>query len=132
VVDGVDTARRENKRASQINSLINEWYCEELSDNIRAVLRRKREMGQYLGNYAPYGYEKSPFDHHVLVPCSQRAQVVAGIFRLYLMGFSCGGVAGVLDGGGVYCPRPWHWPRRGRTAAERRKAFGQHLPYARY
>ena len=49
VVDGVDTARRENKRASQINSLINEWYCEELSDNIRAVLRRKREMGQYLG-----------------------------------------------------------------------------------
>ena len=30
VVDGVDTARRENKRASQINSLINEWYCEEL------------------------------------------------------------------------------------------------------
>lgn len=104
VVDGVDTARRENKRASQINSLINEWYCEELSDNIRAVLRRKREMGQYLGNYAPYGYEKSPFDHHVLVPCSQRAQVVAGIFRLYLMGFSCGGVAAVLNGCGILSP----------------------------
>lgn len=131
VVDGVDTARRENKRASQINSLINEWYCEELSDNIRAVLRRKREMGQYLGNYAPYGYEKSPFDHHVLVPCSQRARVVAGIFRLYLMGFSCGGVAAVLNGCGILS-RPWHWPRRGRTAAERQKAFGQHLPYARY
>ena len=88
VVDGVDTARRENKRASQINSLINEWYCEELSDNIRAVLRRKREMGQYLGNYAPYGYEKSPFDHHVLVPCPPKAKVVTAIFRLYLMGFS--------------------------------------------
>lgn len=104
VVDGVDTARRENKRASQINSLINEWYCEELSDNIRAVLRRKREMGQYLGNYAPYGYEKSPFDRHVLVPCPQRAQVVAGIFRLYLLGFSCAGVAEVLNGCGILSP----------------------------
>lgn len=104
VVDGVDTARRENKRASQINSLINEWYCEELSDNIRAVLRRKREMGQYLGNYAPYGYEKSSFDHHVLVPCPQRAQVVAGIFRLYLLGFSCAGVAEVLNDCGILSP----------------------------
>lgn len=104
VVDGVDTARRENKRASQINSLINEWYCEELSDNIRAVLRRKREMGQYLGNYAPYGYEKSSVDHHVLVLCPQKAQVVMGIFRLYLLGFSCAGVAEVLNGCGILSP----------------------------
>ena len=104
VVDGVDTARRENKRASQINSLINEWYCEELSDNIRAVLRRKREMGQYLGNYAPYGYEKNPFDHHLLVPCPQRAQVVTAIFRLYLMGFSCAGVAEALEVCGILSP----------------------------
>lgn len=104
VVDGVDTARRENKRASQINSLINEWYCEELSDNIRAVLRRKREMGQYLGNYAPYGYEKSLADHHVLVPCPRRAQVVAGIFRLYLLGFSCAGVAEALEVCGILSP----------------------------
>lgn len=97
VVDGVDTARRENKRASQINSLINEWYCEELSDNIRAVLRRKREMGQFLGNYAPYGYEKSPSDRHVLLPCAQTGPVVGRIFRLYLLGFSCAGVAKVLQ-----------------------------------
>lgn len=104
VVDGVDTARRENKRASQINSLINEWYCEELSDNIRAVLRRKREMGQYLGNYAPYGYEKSAFDHHVLLPCRETASVVADIFRLYLLGCSCAGVAAVLNGCGIRSP----------------------------
>lgn len=104
VVDGVDTARRENKRASQINSLINEWYCEELSENIRAVLRRKRELGQYLGNYGPYGYEKDPVDHHVLRPCPQTAPVVAGIFRLYLLGFSCAGVAEALEACGILSP----------------------------
>lgn len=37
VVDGVDTASHANKKARQINSLVNEWYSEELSENIRAV-----------------------------------------------------------------------------------------------
>lgn len=31
VVDGVDTASHANKKARQINSLVNEWYSEELS-----------------------------------------------------------------------------------------------------
>ena len=61
-------------------------------------------MGQYLGNYAPYGYEKSPFDRHVLVPCTPKAKVVTAIFRLYLMGFSCAGVAEVLEVCGSIVP----------------------------
>ena len=61
-------------------------------------------MGQYLGNYAPYGYEKSPFDRHVLVPCTPKAKVVTAIFRLYLMGFSCAGVAEVLEICGILSP----------------------------
>ena len=32
VVDGVDTDERRNATARQINGLINEWYCEDLSD----------------------------------------------------------------------------------------------------
>ena len=60
----MDTARRENKKARQINSLVNEWYSEELSDNIRAVFRRKMEEGQFLGNYAPYGYQKEQGQRH--------------------------------------------------------------------
>ena len=47
VVDGVDTASHANKKARQINSLVNEWYSEELSENIRAVFRRKMEAGQF-------------------------------------------------------------------------------------
>ena len=41
IVDGVDTAERHNKKARQITGLINEWYCEDLSDNIRAVFQKK-------------------------------------------------------------------------------------------
>lgn len=89
VVDGVDTSKKENKKARQINSLVNEWYCEELSENIRSVLRRKMELGQFLGNYAPYGYEKDASDRHHLVIMEEEARVVQYIAKLYLSGLSC-------------------------------------------
>lgn len=96
VVDGVDTANKENKKARQINSLVNEWYCEELSENIRSVLRKKMELGQFLGNYAPYGYEKDLNDRHHLVILEEEAKVVQYIFKLYLSGLSCKKVADKL------------------------------------
>ena len=89
VVDHVDTAFRGNKKARQINSLVNEWYSEELSENIRAVFRRKMEEGQFLGNYAPYGYRKDPADRHHLVIDPETAPVVEEIYDLYLSGLSC-------------------------------------------
>ena len=89
VVDHVDTAFLGNKKARQINSLVNEWYSEELSENIRAVFRRKMEQGQFLGNYAPYGYCKDPLDRHHLVIDPETAPVVEEIYHLYLSGLSC-------------------------------------------
>ncbi len=104
VVDGVDTAKKENKKARQINSLVNEWYCEELSENIRSVLRKKMEMGQFLGNYAPYGYEKDSADRHRLVIFEEEAQVVRYIAKLYLSGLSCKKIAEQLTAEGVPTP----------------------------
>ena len=88
-VDRVDTAFSANKKARQINSLINEWYSEELSENIRAVFRKKMEEGKFLGNYAPYGYSKDPMDRHHLVVDEETARVVREIYALYLSGLSC-------------------------------------------
>ena len=46
VVDNIDTNIKGNKKARQINALINEWYVEDLSDNIRSVFRAKMQQGQ--------------------------------------------------------------------------------------
>lgn len=105
VVDAVDTASKTNKKARQINSLINEWYCEEISDNIKAVFRRKMEAGQFLGNYAPYGYQKDPKDHHRLMIDPEAAPVVALIYQLYLHGHSCQSIAKHLTDSQL--PTPW-------------------------
>lgn len=88
VIDGVDTDERRNKKARQINGLINEWYCEDLSENIRAVLRKKMEDGQFIGSFACYGYEKSKEDKHKLVIDPVASNVVKKIYSLYLDGYS--------------------------------------------
>lgn len=104
VIDGVDTAKRENKKARQINGLVNEWYSEELSDNIRAVLRRKMEQGQFLGNYAPYGYEKDTENHHHLVVQGEEALWVQTMAEWYLSGLSCKKIAARLTAEDVLTP----------------------------
>ena len=104
VVDGVDTASHANKKARQINSLVNEWYSEELSENIRAVFRRKMEAGQFLGNYAPYGYRKDPRCRHHLIPDAETAPVVEEIYDLYLSGLSCKMIGERLTAQGIPTP----------------------------
>ena len=104
VVDGVDTAFSANKKARQINSLINEWYSEELSENIRAVFRRKMEEGKFLGNYAPYGYRKDPADRHHLIVDKETAALVEEIYSLYLSGLSCKMIAERLTAQSVPTP----------------------------
>lgn len=103
-VDHVDTAFHANKKARQINSLVNEWYSEELSENIRAVFRRKMEEGKFLGNYAPYGYRKDPRDRHHLIVDEETAPVVEKIYGLYLSGLSCKMIAEKLTADGVPTP----------------------------
>ena len=56
ITDHVDTDIRGNKKARQIHGLINEWYSEDLSENIRAVFRKKMQQGQFIGAFACYGY----------------------------------------------------------------------------
>lgn len=96
VVDHVDTAFSSNKKVRQINSLVNEWYSEELSENIRTVFRRKMEQGQFLGNFAPYGYRKDPVCRHHLLQDAETAAVVRRIFSLYLEGYSDRRIAALL------------------------------------
>lgn len=49
VVDNADTEVKGNKKSRQINGLVNEWYLEDLSDNVRSVLTDKRKKGQHIG-----------------------------------------------------------------------------------
>lgn len=97
VVDNVDTDIRGNKKARQINGLINEWYLEELSENIRAVFAQKRKQGQYIGSFPAYGYRKDPTDHNRLLIDEESAGIVREIFRFYQNGIGTQRIAALLN-----------------------------------
>lgn len=85
-VDGVDTSEKHNKKSRQINGLVNEWYCEDISDSIRAVFKSKQSSGMFIGSFACYGYMKDENDKNKLVIDEEAAAVVRFIFNMYLQG----------------------------------------------
>ena len=104
VVDHVDTSMKGSKKARQINGLINEWYSEDLSENIRAVFRAKMLDGQYLGSFACFGYIKDAQDRHKLAIDEEAAAIVREIFSLYLQGNGCAKIATCLTHRGIPTP----------------------------
>lgn len=87
IIDHADSNDIVNKKARQINGLINEWYFEDVSDNIRSTLKHKCEQGQFTGSFAPYGYLVDPDDKNHLIVDKNVAQNVKQIFDLYLQGY---------------------------------------------
>ena len=104
VTDNADTEVKGNKKSRQINGLINEWYLEDLSENIRAVFNHKRKNGQYIGGFPLYGYKKHPMDKNKLVVDPIAATVVKRIYALYLEGHGSQHIARILNADGVLNP----------------------------
>ncbi|MDO4481206.1 MAG: recombinase family protein [Bacillota bacterium] len=109
VVDNVDTADKGNKKSRQINGLINEWYLEDMSENIRSVLTNRRINGFHIGSFALYGYMKDPRRKGHLVVDEEAASVVREVFSLYSRGFGKTAIARILNERGI--PNPTEYKR---------------------
>lgn len=97
VVDNVDTAAKGNKKSRQIYGMVNEWFLEDMSDNIRAVLTDKRRNGRFIGAFAPFGYKKDPDSKGHLVIDEDAASTVRLIFGLYISGMGRTAIARELN-----------------------------------
>lgn len=104
VIDNVDTNIKGNKKSRQINGLVNEWYLEDLSENIKSVFRKKMEDGQFLGAFAPYGYKKDPNNRHKMIIDEETAKVVKRIFDLYTEGYSIMRICYILTESQILTP----------------------------
>lgn len=97
VVDNADTNVKGNKKSRQINGLINEWYLEDLSENVKAVLISKKKLGKFVGAFPPYGYQRDPNDKNHLIIDPDPAEVVKRIYKMYLEGNSLRRIAKILN-----------------------------------
>ena len=86
IIDNADTNIESNKKSRQINGLMNEWYLDDLAQNIKKSLKNKREDGLFMGSFAPYGYMRSNEDKHKLVIDPVSSGVIKKIFNLYVNG----------------------------------------------
>lgn len=107
--DNADTANKGNKKSRQINGLVNEWYLEDLSDNIKTVLTDRRKKGIFIGAFAPYGYLKDPEQKGHLIPDPEAAAIVTEIFELYVSGMGRTAIARYLNEKGI--PNPTEYKR---------------------
>ena len=104
VADNADTEVKGNKKARQINGLVNEWYLEDLSENVRMVFDLKRREGKYIGGFPIYGYQKDPADKNHIIPDPEAAEVVRQIYQWSLEGHGRQNIAYLLNQQGV--PNP--------------------------
>lgn len=104
VADNADTEVKGNKKARQINGLVNEWYLEDLSENVRMVFDLKRREGKYIGGFPIYGYQKDPADKNHIIPDPEAAEVVRQIFQWSLEGHGRQNIAYLLNQQGI--PNP--------------------------
>lgn len=109
IVDNADTANKGNKKSRQINGLVNEWYLEDMSDNIRSVLTSRRENGFHIGAFALYGYMKDPNQKGHLIIDEEAAAVVREVFSLYAQGYGKTAIARMLNDRGI--PNPTEYKR---------------------
>lgn len=103
-VDGTDTANKYNKVTRQMNGIMNELYCEDLSRNIRSAFKAKMRAGQFLGSSCPYGYKRDPENHNHLLIDDYAAAIVRKIFMLYLQGNGKAKIGSILTKEGVLIP----------------------------
>ncbi len=109
IVDNADTANKGNKKSRQINGLVNEWYLEDMSDNIRSVLKNRRENGFHIGAFALYGYKKDPEQKGHLIIDEEAAAVVREVFTLFSQGYGKTAIARMLNDRGI--PNPTEYKR---------------------
>lgn len=109
IVDNADTANKGNKKSRQINGLVNEWYLEDMSENIKSVLTDRRKNGFHIGAFALYGYKKDPEHKGHLIIDEEAAAVVREVFTLFSQGYGKTAIARMLNDRGI--PNPTEYKR---------------------
>lgn len=104
VADNADTDSESYGTMRLFTSAYNEMYVKDISSKIRRTLAYKREQGQFIGSFAPYGYSIDPEDKHRLIIDRETAPVVRSIFNMYISGDGYRRIVQRLNENGIVSP----------------------------
>lgn len=103
-IDTASAASASDELLIPFKNLINDAYCRDISIKVRSHLDMKRENGQYISPFAPYGYKKSEQNKNQLVIDEKAASVVRQIFKWKIDGMSSARIADKLNQLGIPTP----------------------------
>lgn len=130
VNDNFDTLTAERNEAGYIvplKNIFNSAYSKDISRKSGSALAAKQRNGEFIGSWAPYGYQKCAADSHKLEPNPETAPIVQMIFQWRASGTSYLKIARKLNEMGIPSPSRYHY-QRGEVKAERYANAVWHVP----
>lgn len=88
-----------------IKNFINDSYCRDISMKVKSSQKVKRQRGEFIGAFAPYGYAKDSEEKNHLVIDDNVAHIVKKIFKMKIEGYSSKSIADSLTKLGVPTPK---------------------------
>ena len=101
--DSVSLTSGEQLGAS-LKNVVNDIYAKDISRKSGSALKMKRVKGEYIGNYAPFGYLKDPKDKNHLIIDPEAAPIVEKIFVMRSEGLGVGTIIRILNEKGYPSP----------------------------
>lgn len=109
--------------AVPMQGVVNDNHCRETSLKVRYVFNNKREEGQFIGAFPPYGYDKDPRDKNSFIIDEEAAAVVRDIYNWFVVeGMSKMSIAKKLTSQGMLNP----------TSYKRAKGMKYNNPHDRF
>lgn len=134
--DGFDTeaAGSADSIVIPFKNLINDSYSRDISIKVRSNLDVKRKNGEFIANFAVYGYEKDPENKNRLIVDECAAEVVRDIFKWKIEGLSPNRIAAKLNELGILSPMEYKKSRGSKFKTEFKssgKALWSHVAVRR-
>lgn len=131
VNDNYDSAMltSSDELGASLKNVVNDVYAKDISRKVGTALKQKRLRGEYIGNYAPYGYLKDPKDKNHLIIDPESAPFVVEIFELRAGGAGIGTITRILNEKGIPSPGRLRF-ERGIITNNNKK--GSDLPWNRH
>lgn len=87
-----------------LKNIINDTYSRDISRKVASAIVAKEQHGEFIGVFAPYGYQKSAEDRHRLEVNPETAPVIRDIFSMRLCGMGYAAIARHLNEKKVLSP----------------------------
>lgn len=101
--DGYDSDSPYNDIAP-FKNIMNEMYARDISKKIKSAFVTKMQEGSYIGNFAPYGYQKDPENKNHLIIDRESSKVVLIIFEMAAKGYKPKQIANCLNKENILTP----------------------------